>query len=71
MQASIRDECVTALLVTHGPKRLSLPHSPSEAKRVSTLCESHRVAREKSNDEMIEGARGIRSCIRACCPACT
>ncbi|KYN32304.1 hypothetical protein ALC56_13161, partial [Trachymyrmex septentrionalis] len=35
-RGSIRDGCVTALLVTHGPKRLSLPHSPSEAKRVST-----------------------------------
>lgn len=63
MRPSIHDGCVTALLVTRAEK-VSLPHHPEDEggfTRASLIV----VAREKSNDKMIEGARGGgRSCTR-------
>lgn len=62
---------MTALLVTRVEK--VSPHLP-EGEEGSTGASLNVVAREKSNDKMIEGARGVavdRVHAHVCCVACT
>lgn len=72
MRSSIHNGCVTALLVTRAEK-VSSPHYP-EGEEGFAGTSLIVVAREKSNDKMIGGARGVavdRVYAHVCCAACT